>query len=145
MIDYFPLSTASGSSFCNRILELRHLKRNIELSKPTLVMSPRRYGKMSLVLRAFEQNNTLFTKVDFYKELTEEDIERAIFNGIGQLLGKIESRPKQLLRVATNFFSDMDINVVFTSIGLRVEIKERKKRPADNIQQALEKLHMILQ
>lgn len=143
MIDYFPLATAYGKAFCNRKIELAHLTRNIKLARPTLIMSPRRYGKTSLALRAFELAEIYYSNIDFYKELSAEDIERSVINGVGQLLGKIESKPKQLLRLASDFFADMHVNVILNQLQLSVEMKERIKRPADNIQYALERLHML--
>lgn len=145
MIDYFPLSTAQGKAFCNRKTELAYLTKNIQMVRPTLLMSPRRYGKTSLVLRTFESNKTIFAYIDFYKEVTEEDIERSIINGIAQLLGKLESKPKQLLRLAGEFFSDFNIKVGLDSIGLSLEAHEKKKNPADTIQKALQKLHDFIE
>lgn len=143
MIDYFPLSTAHGAAFCNRKEELAHLDQNTKMARPTLIMSPRRYGKTSLALRSFELSNITHTRIDFYKELNAEDIERAIINGVGTLLGKIESKPKQLLNLASEFFADMHVNVVLNQLKLSIEVKDKRKNPADNIQEALEKLHTL--
>lgn len=143
MTDYFPLTTAYGEAFCNRKEELTHLTRNIEMVRPTLIMSPRRYGKTSLALRAFELSKVIYSHIDFYKELSAEDIEKSIINGVGQLLGKIESKPKQLIRLAGEFFADMHVNVAIHQLKLSIEINERRKKPADNIQDALEKLHTL--
>lgn len=141
MTDYFPLTTAHGKSFCNRKEELRHLTRNIEAVKPTLIMSPRRYGKTSLVLRAFELKKIKYAYIDLYKELSEEDIERSVINGIGQLLGKLETKPKQLLKLASEFFSDLRVKVGFDDLGLSLEVSGKRKKPADSMQEALLKLH----
>src|SRR5579872_1447722 len=124
MIDYFPLSTAHGRAFCNRKDELAYLTRNIKMVRPTLIMSPRRYGKTSLVLRALESSKALFSYIDFYKEINEEDIERSIMNGVGQTLSKLESKPKQLLRLAGELFSDLNIKVGLDAIGLSLEASE---------------------
>ncbi len=141
--DYFPLGTAHGQSFCNRKNELSYLINNIGLSRPTLIMSPRRYGKTSLALRAFELSKATYTHIDFYKELDANDIAQSIINGVGDLLGKIEGRPKQLLRLAADFFSDLQVNFSLGSLGVTVELSDRKK-PAEKIQNVLKKLHKFL-
>lgn len=67
MIDYFPLGVTTGSAFCNRKEELNHLKRNIQLAKPTIIMSPRRYGKTSLALNMFQHLKAIYSYINFYQ------------------------------------------------------------------------------
>src|SRR3990167_643207 len=97
MVNYFPTKLAKGLAFCNRQAELNRLKYNIETVNPALIISPRRYGKTSLALRAFELLNWPYVQVDLYKAFSEEDIEKFILNGIGILLGKLEKTPKKLI------------------------------------------------
>lgn len=49
-MDHFPQALASGYAFCNRKNEMERLKFNLIESRPTLIVSPRRYGKTSLAL-----------------------------------------------------------------------------------------------
>lgn len=143
MIDYFPLGVTAGPAFCNRKEELSHLKRNIQLIKPTIIMSPRRYGKTSLALNMFQHLKAIYSHIDFYKEVDEDDIEKSIINGVGQLLGQIEPKPKQLLRLASEFFADMHVHVILNKPSLSIEISRRSKKPADNIQKALQRLQTL--
>ena len=46
----FSRGIASGKAFCNRIIEVEQLTKNIQCLTHTLLISPRRYGKTSLVL-----------------------------------------------------------------------------------------------
>ena len=46
---------ASGKSFVNRTSELRHLKDNFTSGINTMLISPRRWGKTSLVTKASQQ------------------------------------------------------------------------------------------
>lgn len=142
MIDYFPLGVSFGEAFCNRKEELSHLKKNIQLVKPTLIMSPRRYGKTSLVLRSLVENAIAYTHVDLYKEVSEEGIESAIIHGIGDLLGKLESSPKKLLKLASDLFSDTHVKLTLGTeqIGFALEISKSIKTPVDSIFYVLKKL-----
>jgi AAA+ ATPase superfamily predicted ATPase len=90
MIDFFPLTIATGKAFCNRKLELASFQENILKSKPTLLISPRRYGKTSLVLNAINQSKVPFAHIDFLSAINEEDIEKKILKGVGEVILKIE-------------------------------------------------------
>src|SRR3990167_8840339 len=85
-MDYFPLTIAQGNAFCNRKSELELLKNNISLVKPTLIVSSRRFGKTSLVLHAIEHAKLPYVEFDFLSVINEEDIERIILKGVGQLM-----------------------------------------------------------
>ena len=47
---HFPQKLAMGGNFCNRVQEQCHLRDNIIGARPSLIISPRRYGKTSLGL-----------------------------------------------------------------------------------------------
>lgn len=144
-MNYFPTYLAFGKAFCNREQETKRLLNNIESQVPTLIMSPRRYGKTSLALNSLKKLKQAYTHIDFYKELSEEGIEKAIMNGIGGLIGKLELRPKQLLKLASDFFADMEIKVVFEKAGLSLDFTRTKKSHSGNISLALEKLQSLAQ
>ena len=143
MVNYFPTKVAKGIAFCNRKLELKRLKYNIEATNPVLIVSPRRYGKTSLSLCAFEQMKLPYVVVDLYKAFSEEDIEQFILNGIGVLLGKLEKTHKKLIALASDFFSSLHVSVSIEKEGLRLDFSKRKRLPAENILRALERLHEL--
>ncbi len=143
MINDFPTTLALGRAFCNRREELKRLSANLERASPTLIMSPRRYGKTSLAINAFQRLKWPYTHVDFYTDLTEEGIERAILNGVGYLLGQLETAPKRLLHLASEFFGNMQISVVFEKAGFKLDFSRKKRQSQQNILEALEKLHAL--
>ncbi|MGD9153238.1 MAG: hypothetical protein PVG30_06255 [Gammaproteobacteria bacterium] len=106
-------------------------------------MSPRRYGKTSLALNSFSKIKWPYAHIDLYKALDEEDIEKTILNGIGELLGKLETVPGKLLKLASNFFISMHVKVVLGADGLSLEFGRRKQKPTTTILEALEKLHKL--
>ncbi len=71
--DYFPSKLATGKAFCNRINELTQLRMNINKSRHTVIYSPRRYGKSSLVNKR-QCINALLNK-DFIYKVTMNDLE----------------------------------------------------------------------
>ncbi|TAK73875.1 MAG: ATP-binding protein [Gammaproteobacteria bacterium] len=140
-INYFPTHLALGHAFCNRKEEIKRLTANIEGTNPVLIISPRRYGKTSLAINAFQHARVPFAHIDLYKELTEEDIQTAVLNGIGVLIGQFETAPKRLLKLATDLFSGMEVGVVLGKAGIKLNFNKRKKKAADVIYDSLEKLH----
>jgi AAA+ ATPase superfamily predicted ATPase len=61
---------AKGKHFCNRKNELREIVHDLSHGERLFLISPRRYGKTSLILKALEQLNTkdFYTVyIDFYK------------------------------------------------------------------------------
>ena len=105
-MNYFPVSLATGKAFCNRAVELDKIHYNLTNQISTLLVSPRRYGKTSLALQAFEKIKWPYAHIDLYKAVSEDDIARFILNGIGKLLGMIENTPSKLIKTATEFFSN---------------------------------------
>lgn len=142
-MNYFPTYLALGDAFCNRKDELKRVIYDLNGNTPILLISPRRYGKTSLALNAFEKIQWPYSHVDLYKALSEEDIERFILNGIGQLLGKLESTPSKLLRLASDLFSDMHVKVILKTTGVQLEFNKNKSSPTDIILGSLEKLHLL--
>jgi len=142
-MNYFPTYLALGGAFCNRKEELKRILYDLNGNTPILLISPRRYGKTSLALKAFEQIKWPYAHVDLYKALSEEDIVKYILNGIGQLLGKIESTPKKLMLLAGEFFSSLHIKVVIEKAGIQLEFNQKNQKAPDVILKSLEKLHEL--
>lgn len=142
-MNYFPTYLALGQAFCNRQEELKRILYNLKGNTPTLLISPRRYGKTSLALKSFEKIKWPYSHIDLYKALSEEDILRFILNGIGQLLGSLESTPKKLISLASEFFASMQIRIVLEKVGIKLEYGQRKQDPIDTLLKALEKLNEI--
>src|SRR5689334_9795680 len=94
-INYFPLGLAKGKAFCNRVLERKQLKNNIERNKHTIVISPRRYGKSSLVLYSIEENAFVYERVDLFVAVSAKTIEDQILKGVKNLITKVTTAPEQ--------------------------------------------------
>lgn len=144
MKNYFPTVLAKGIAFCNRTEELKHILHNISIGAPTLLISPRRYGKTSLALRAAEKSKCYYAHVDLYKALNEQEVAEYILNGIGRLLGKIEKTPVKLMKLATSFFGSFQLKLGFSDYDISVELTRKSKKPAELILSALEHLDKFI-
>lgn len=137
---YFPTYLATGNAFCNRTEELKRIVTDLKNGIPVLLMSPRRYGKTSLALRAIEQLKYPCADIDLFKACSEEDVARFILMGIGQLLGQLESSPKKLLMLASDFFAHMAVRVSLMHAGIALDFSMKKMNPIDAVLSALKKL-----
>jgi uncharacterized protein len=142
--DFFPQGLASGKNFCNRISERTRLKENIHSARATLIMSPRRYGKTSLMLFVLQEMKLPFSHIDLYSEINEAEIQNTVLNAIGDVLYAVESTPKKALKFVTDFFSDLSVNFKLVNTQIRIEFSRSKKSPAKTILDALKKLDSIL-
>jgi AAA+ ATPase superfamily predicted ATPase len=142
-MDYFPLTIATGKAFCNRKTELSYLAANISQSKPTLIVSPRRYGKTSLALNAITQSRLPHARFDFLSAINETDIERCVLKGIGGLISRLETGVRKAIVLATELFSGLDIKVNYGKLGVAIEIDRSAEKPAQHILRILERVDYL--
>lgn len=92
-----------GEFFTDRIEELEHVKQLLDSENHLVLISPRRFGKSSLIAKALQQTGRPSITIDFMKVLSIEDLAAQILNSIFRLY-KME-KIKHLLthfRIAPN-------------------------------------------
>jgi len=142
--EVFPQGLALGHNFCNRVIEQEHLLQNIQTARATLLMSPRRYGKTSLVMQVISKLKTPFADVDLYSELDEIEIQNSILTAIGKLVYTVESTTNKTIQFVTSFFSELNITFHYRGADLISELNKSKNPPAKTILSALKKLDELL-
>lgn len=91
---------ASGNSFTNRKAELKHLSENFTSGINTILISPRRWGKSSLVLEAsckVESDKTVFCFLDLFNIRSEEEFYEVLAR---QVIQASASRWEDWVRLA---------------------------------------------
>lgn len=121
MKDFFPLGLAGGDNFCNREAERHHLLSNIRQMKPTLIISPRRYGKTSLVLQTIAESKLPYSHIDLFSEVNQKDIVKSILKSIGELIGKISSTPQRAMNTLKEFFAGAQIKLAIGVPGVSID------------------------
>lgn len=144
VLGYFPQGVATGENFCNRHEERKRLITNIETVRPTLIMSPRRYGKTSLILFVLNQLKTIFAHIDLYAEFDENGIQNTILGAIGDILYSLEPVPKKAFKLITEFFASLSIAFTMEGTQVHVQFARVKNSPAKNILSSLKKLDDFL-
>lgn len=124
-MEYFPLGLAGGKAFCNRFSERSTLKKNIDLGRSTIVMSPRRYGKSSLVLYVLEALGLPYKRVDLFVTLNEKTIAREIIDGVNALLNAIVTKPQKLMMSIQTMLKHISTKWTVGTDGLCVELSRQ--------------------
>lgn len=141
-MDYFPLSIATGKAFCNRKQELSQLEYNFKEARPTLIISPRRYGKTSLVFNGIQKLDYKYAQFDFLAATNESDFEKIMLKSVGELINQLEKWPQKAFKLATELFSGLSVKLSLDKIGVALEINQRTKSTTNilNILDRLKKL-----
>lgn len=127
---------ATGKNFTNRDQELKRLKNNFVSGTNTVLISPRRLGKSSLVARAAMEINrkkpdirivfldmyNVRTEADFYRELLEKAM-KAVAGKLDELVSDLRSF---LMQWAPTISFSIGSG---TEISLTLNWEEAKKQP----------------
>jgi len=93
-------SVVTGEDFADRRRELAELVRELKDGQHLFLLSPRRYGKTSLILTLLDRlhgRGTLVAYVDVFRTTTPAQLLELM---AGTILCAAESRPERLLRLA---------------------------------------------
>ncbi len=110
-------SVVSGDDFADRRRELAELSRELAAGQHLFLLSPRRYGKTSLILTLLERlrsRRTLVAYVDVFRTTTAAQLLELMAQTV---LRSAESRPERLLRLATNLLGRLRPQVGTDSTG----------------------------
>lgn len=119
-----------GDNFCNRTQELKQIKRAIINSKSFWINSPRRYGKSSLILKAFKELNepdiiTLY--FDFYGIESLDEFARKYASLLAKCLFDWRTEIKKLSQKIGEYFKNLYPKISFDNFGqpsVSFEIKQ---------------------
>lgn len=98
MSKLFPAGLAEAESFCNRQIEKSKLLYNVDNVIHSLVISPRRYGKTSLVLEVLRSKNIPYAYIQFFNAFRDELVMKRFVDGFGSLLSKLTPMSKRALQ-----------------------------------------------
>lgn len=99
MIDNdFPAGLAEGAAFCNRLIEKKRLRDNFQSIRHTLIISPRRYGKTSLVLETLNSSHIPYASIQFFNAFQDQIVVKRFIEGFSLLLSHLSSPTKRALQ-----------------------------------------------
>ncbi len=141
----FPRGIASGDAFCNRTQERLRVAKNIKLLEHSLIMSPRRYGKTSLVRFVVKEMGVVYGEADLFIAIDAKRIVQRILVGIKQIIDQVSSPLEQKLKILSNYFQRVNPKWIVGTKGISVElIPSVEDEVASNITEALQALEYLL-
>lgn len=139
--EFFPLGLASEEAFCNRVLERQRIQRNFLESRPTLLVSPRRYGKTSLALQAILDSHLDYAVVDFFVATDLSTIIQSILNGVTDLTTSLMKTPERALKAAKEIFKHL--NVTLDLGRLQIVLQSASENTSNQVMLILETLKQL--
>ena len=103
--DIFPSKLALGDQFCNRVKERRELADKVSKVRHTVLVSPRRYGKSSLVYYVISELKLPFVSVDLFLAHDDKTVTKRILEGISASLSQILPASNQTIEKVKKIFS----------------------------------------
>lgn len=142
-IDYFPAKLAKGDQFCNRKAEQLAINRNIKLARHTVLVSPRRYGKSSLIHKIAAEKNMPFVSVDLFLAHDDKTIVKRLLTGISGVIAELIPFSQKALAMVQKYFASF--NVAFSTKGFNLELSQTAgvHDPVDQLFDALRSLAML--
>jgi len=104
MSDYFPLDVALQEAFFDREEERKRLKNNILSNTHTLITSPRRYGKTSLVIKTFTELKIIAIPMDMMVASDATKVQHIILNAVGQASSQLAGGVTTILQSIEKIF-----------------------------------------
>ncbi|MBP9742880.1 MAG: ATP-binding protein [Burkholderiales bacterium] len=141
--DIFPSKLALDQNFCNRQEERFLLKNNIAQCRHTVLVSPRRYGKSSLVHQVVSELAIPSSSVDLFLAHNDMAIARRILQGVSAAASAIMPPSEKLLSKIQEFFSSFKVSLTAKFFSIEAVHTGTTFDAIDNIFQALRSLAKI--
>lgn len=138
--DYFPARLATGNRFCNRVKEQAELKRNIEIGRHTVLVSPRRYGKSSLVHKVVGDIRLPAAYIDFFMAHDDRAITLRLLNGIADVISQIMPVTQKTLAILEKYFTRLRVSLSVKGFTFSLSYNERELDAVSQIYEALKSL-----
>lgn len=133
----FNRGLASGKGFCNRAVELAQLHSNIINLTHTFIISPRRYGKTSLALRAIETSKLPAAHIDLFMKSELNPVLQEFYEGCASLASKITKPSEKAIQLIERFLKNIKISLKLGKIGLEYEFTPIQANAAIGFKQLL--------
>lgn len=102
---------AKDECFSNRVQERQEILNNILKCKHTILSSPRRYGKTSLIYQVIAENNLPCAEVDLFMAVDDASICKFITNAVERVIKEIIPFSTQVSNKILEIFHAFDISV----------------------------------
>ncbi len=140
----FPKTIAEGDAFCNRETEREILAYNFTNLNHTLIVSPRRYGKTSLILKAIDEKKWPYAHIDLFLAFDESKIIERMLRGISELVSKVIPINVKAIQKIREFFKAFTLTLNVGEVGVGLKIESADTSSANTLRNAIESLELFL-
>jgi AAA+ ATPase superfamily predicted ATPase len=137
--EFFPSGIALGKAFYNREKEKKILLQNIIDIEPIVLVSPRRYGKTSLITEVIRENQLLAVFLDLLPATDEAYVNHAIVTGVEQAVSMLLQKKARLKNLLLRLFAKFNPKIVLTVFGQTIELSK-----SGNLQKTITEALLIL-
>ncbi|MCL5260886.1 MAG: ATP-binding protein [Gammaproteobacteria bacterium] len=141
--NYFPLKLALGEQFCNREKERILLKDNITQMRPTVLVSPRRYGKSSLMHKVVSELNMPFASIDLFLAHDGAAVAKRITQGVAEVVSQIIPVSEKFLESVQKFFRNFKVTLSVGSFNIEATYHASAIDSTDQIFTSLQALSRL--
>ena len=134
---YFPTGIVTGSAFCNREKEREFLKKRLDQNAHVVMMSPRRYGKSSLIAQFTHDQHIPFASVDLLPATSGKYVKNAIVDAVSQLLDAIMPKIKNAQQKLMRYFDNMNPVIELSAFGQKIKLRPDDKTHEESIMKLL--------
>lgn len=140
----FPKTIAEGEAFCNREAERERLHYNITTMQHTIVVSPRRYGKTSLILKVIDSMQWPYAYVDLFLAFEEAKVVERFLVGIAKLIANVIPINIKAINKIREFFKAFTISLVAGNVSVGLKIESADSSHSNTLRNAIESLEKLL-
>lgn len=130
---YFPTGIVTGEGFCDRDEERALLKKRLAQNAHVVLISPRRYGKSSLIAQFTMDQKLPYSAVDLLPATSGKFVRNAIVDGVANLIDNIIPTVKKSKEKILSYFSNMNAVIELSAFGQRVKFTPLEKSPEESI------------
>lgn len=141
--DYFPSKLATGAAFCNRLDELKQLNNNINKARHTVIYSPRRYGKSSLVNKAVGDMGLPYAVIDLFLAHDDRMVNKRVMAGIGKIISQLLTPSEKVLKKVQENFRNFKVTMGLRGYYIESAFSPNSSDTVDQIYEALSILDNI--
>ncbi len=128
-----------GKNFCNRLAEMAKIKQAAQSKNSLILVSPRRYGKTSLIINALEKYQLPFLFVDCFEVQDEKSFLEKIASAYLSSLrkGDVLDKVKYLSKI-------VQVEYSFTVKGITVRITKYQENALRGVLEEIAKRYLLV-
>lgn len=135
--NFFPTGIVTGEAFCNREKERAYLQKQLGQNAHVVLISPRRYGKSSLIAQFTLEQELPFAAIDLLPAISEKYVRNAILDGVTHVLDGVMSNFSKTKERIMRCFSTMNPVIELSAFGQKLKLTPTERTDEETIIQLL--------